>query len=174
MAASKTRDILSTALIFIHPELFQETGSAAPGFAAFVSSVIESGVSPSEMPGIRSRLRKSASNPYDCLSPALMDVIATHAAHRGQSGLNPQSRSAGDAITIGARSGVRQLASIRIWLRANESTPRTPLGRFAECFVKVSTSVYFFRLQAVKRLFEQEHAFDTSIDCCRVFLSGRT
>ena len=33
-------------LDFIHPELFQEAGSAAPGFAAFVSSVIESGVKP--------------------------------------------------------------------------------------------------------------------------------
>jgi S-(hydroxymethyl)glutathione synthase len=67
-------------LDFIHPELFQETGSAAPGFAAFVSSVIESGVSPSEMPGIRSRLKEVGLEPYDCLSPALMDVIATHVA----------------------------------------------------------------------------------------------
>ena len=33
-------------LDFIHPELFQESGSAAPGFAAFVSSIIESGVKP--------------------------------------------------------------------------------------------------------------------------------
>jgi len=69
MAASKTRDILSTALISSTPELFQETGSAAPGFAAFVSSVIESGVSPSEMPGIRSRLKEVGLEPYDCLSP---------------------------------------------------------------------------------------------------------
>jgi hypothetical protein len=28
---------------FIHPELFDEKGWAAPGFAAFVSSVIEGG-----------------------------------------------------------------------------------------------------------------------------------
>ena len=67
-------------LDFIHPELFQETGSAAPGFAAFVSSVIESGVSPSEMDGIRSRLKELGLEPYDCLSPALMDAIATHVA----------------------------------------------------------------------------------------------
>jgi S-(hydroxymethyl)glutathione synthase len=67
-------------LDFIHPELFQEQGSAAPGFAAFVSSVIESGVSPSEMPAIRSRLKELGLEPYDCLSPALMDVIATHVA----------------------------------------------------------------------------------------------
>jgi S-(hydroxymethyl)glutathione synthase len=67
-------------LDFIHPELFQEAGSAAPGFAAFVSSVIESGVKPDEMPGIRSRLKELGLEPYDCLSPALMDAIATHVA----------------------------------------------------------------------------------------------
>ena len=65
-------------LDFIHPELFTEGGSAAPGFAAFVSSVIESGVNPSEMGGIRSRLKELGLEPYDCLSPALMDAIATH------------------------------------------------------------------------------------------------
>jgi S-(hydroxymethyl)glutathione synthase len=67
-------------LDFIHPELFQEAGSAAPGFAAFVSSVIEAGVAPSEMSGIRSRLTELGLEPYDCLSPALMDAIATHVA----------------------------------------------------------------------------------------------
>ena len=55
-------------LDFIHPELFQEGGSAAPGFAAFVSSVIESGVKPYEMDGIRSRLKELGLEPYDCLS----------------------------------------------------------------------------------------------------------
>jgi S-(hydroxymethyl)glutathione synthase len=64
-------------LDLIHPELFQELGSAAPEFAAFVSSVIESGVKPEEMPGIRSRLKELGLEPYDCLSPALMDAIAT-------------------------------------------------------------------------------------------------
>lgn len=67
-------------LDFIHPELFEETGSAAPGFAAFVSSVIESGVKPGDMGGIRSRLKELGLEPYDCLSPALMDAIATHVA----------------------------------------------------------------------------------------------
>jgi S-(hydroxymethyl)glutathione synthase len=67
-------------LDFIHPELFTETGSAAPQFAAFVSSVIESGVDPSQMPGIRSRLKELGLEPYDCLSPVLMDAIATHVA----------------------------------------------------------------------------------------------
>jgi S-(hydroxymethyl)glutathione synthase len=67
-------------LDFIHPELFTEGGWAAPGFAAFASSVIESGVDPSEMPAIRSRLKELGLEPYDCLSPALMDHIATHVA----------------------------------------------------------------------------------------------
>jgi S-(hydroxymethyl)glutathione synthase len=67
-------------LDFIHPELFIEGGSAAPGFAAFVSSVIESGVKAEDMPGIRSRLKELGLEPYDCLSPALMDAIASHVA----------------------------------------------------------------------------------------------
>ena len=67
-------------LDFIHPELFQETGWAAPGFAAFVSSVIESGVKPADMGTIRSRLKELGLEPYDALSPALMDAIATHVA----------------------------------------------------------------------------------------------
>ena len=67
-------------LDFIHPELFQEAGSAAPGFAAFVSSVLESGVQPGEMDGIRARLKELGLEPYDCLSPALMDAISSHVA----------------------------------------------------------------------------------------------
>jgi S-(hydroxymethyl)glutathione synthase len=67
-------------LAFIHPELFEEEGSAAPTFAAFVSSVIESGVDPSEMTGIRARLRELGLEPYDCLSPVLMDAMAAHEA----------------------------------------------------------------------------------------------
>jgi len=67
-------------LDFIHPELFQEQGSQAPQFAAFVSSVIESGVKPEQMAGVRSRLKEIGLEPYDCLSPTLMDAIATHVA----------------------------------------------------------------------------------------------
>lgn len=67
-------------LSFIHPELFVEPGAPPPEFAAFVSSVIEGGVDPSQMAGIRARLRELGLEPYDCLSPALMDVLATFAA----------------------------------------------------------------------------------------------
>ena len=69
-------------LDFIHPERFSEQGAAAPQFAAFVSSVIESGVAPDQMDGIRARLRELGLEPYDCLSPALMDYLATYAARK--------------------------------------------------------------------------------------------
>ena len=69
-------------LDFVHTELSGESGWSAPEFAAFVSSVIESGVDPSRMDGIRSRLRELGLEPYDALSPPLMDAIATHVAKR--------------------------------------------------------------------------------------------
>jgi S-(hydroxymethyl)glutathione synthase len=65
---------------FVHPELMQEQGWSAPEFAAFVSSIIESGTNPDQMPAVRSRLKELGLEPYDCLSPALMDAIATHTA----------------------------------------------------------------------------------------------
>ena len=67
-------------LDFIHTELSKESGWAAPEFAAFVSSVIEPGVSPDEMDGIRARLSELDLEPYDCLLPTLMDALATYAA----------------------------------------------------------------------------------------------
>lgn len=69
-------------LDFVHTELSSEDGWSAPEFAAFVSSVIESGVDASEMDAIRSRLRELGLEPYDALSPPLMDAIATHVAKR--------------------------------------------------------------------------------------------
>src|ERR1700752_3127883 len=58
-------------LDFVHPELFIESGSQAPQFAAFVSSVIESGVNPEQMDAIRGRMKELGLEPYDCLSPPL-------------------------------------------------------------------------------------------------------
>jgi len=65
---------------FIHTELSPEQGWSAPEFAAFVSSIIESGYPPDQMPAVRSRLKELGLEPYDCLSPGLMDAIATHLA----------------------------------------------------------------------------------------------
>ena len=67
-------------LDFVHTELSDQEGWAAPEFAAFVSSIIESGAKPENMGQVRSRLKELGLEPYDCLSPPLMDAIATHTA----------------------------------------------------------------------------------------------
>ena len=67
-------------LDFVHTELSDQDGWSAPEFAAFCSSIIESGVNPAKMDGIRARLKELGLEPYDCLSPPLMDAIATHVA----------------------------------------------------------------------------------------------
>ena len=65
-------------LDFIHTELSSDSGWSPPEFAAFVSSIIESGTLPEHMDGIRSQLKTLGLEPYDCLSPTLMDAIASH------------------------------------------------------------------------------------------------
>jgi S-(hydroxymethyl)glutathione synthase len=68
-------------LTFVHVELSKDKGWAAPEFAAFVSSVIEAGgAKPEQMAAVRARLKELKLEPYDCLSPPLMDALATHAA----------------------------------------------------------------------------------------------
>ena len=67
-------------LDFIHSELSPDQGWSPPEFAAFVSSIIESGANPANMGAVRVRLKELRLEPYDCLSPAIMDLIATHTA----------------------------------------------------------------------------------------------
>jgi S-(hydroxymethyl)glutathione synthase len=67
-------------LDFVHTELSPQSGWSAPEFAAFVSSIIESGADPAQMGAVRARLKGLGLEPYDCLSPPLMDAIATHLA----------------------------------------------------------------------------------------------
>ncbi|MFA6229177.1 MAG: S-(hydroxymethyl)glutathione synthase [Rhodanobacter sp.] len=67
-------------LDFVHTELSAEEGWSAPIFGAFVSSIIETGANPANMGAVRGRLNELGLPPYDCLSPALMDAIATHVA----------------------------------------------------------------------------------------------
>lgn len=69
-------------LRFIHPELFDNGNWPEPGFVAFVFSVIEGGVDPSEMDGIGAKLKDVGLDPYDRLSPALMDYLATWTAKK--------------------------------------------------------------------------------------------
>ena len=65
---------------FIHTELSAQKGWDGPGFAAFCSSVIESGTPPSQMDAVRKTISDKGLATYDCLNPPLMDAIATHAA----------------------------------------------------------------------------------------------
>jgi S-(hydroxymethyl)glutathione synthase len=65
---------------FIHTELSSDPGWAPPGFAAFVSSIIEAGADPDKMGAVRAQLKQLGLEPYDCLSPPLMDFIATSVA----------------------------------------------------------------------------------------------
>ena len=67
-------------LDFIHVELSKEQGWQEPQFAAFVSSIIEQGFDPNKMDQVRSRFKDLGLETYDCLSPALMDAIATYTA----------------------------------------------------------------------------------------------
>jgi S-(hydroxymethyl)glutathione synthase len=74
------RDHAFKGLVFIHTELSREQGWAPPEFAAFVSSIIESGFHPEGMSAVRARLEQLGLEPYDCLSPGLMDYVATYNA----------------------------------------------------------------------------------------------
>jgi len=67
-------------LDFIHTELSDDDGWAPPEFAAFVSSIIESGADPADMGDVRATLTHLGLPPFDCLSPPLMDAIATNGA----------------------------------------------------------------------------------------------
>lgn len=76
----ENKDHAFHGLDFIHTELSKDAGWEGPGFAAFVSSIIESGAPPSKMADVRKTLRDKGLEPYDCLSPPLMDLLAAHAA----------------------------------------------------------------------------------------------
>lgn len=67
-------------LDFIHTELSPDAGWSPVEFAAFVSSIIETGADPANMAAVRGALAAIGLPFYDCLSPALMDAIATHTA----------------------------------------------------------------------------------------------
>ena len=65
-------------LAFVHPELSADRIAGKPEFAGFVSSVIETGTSASEMEAIRAELVASNIPSYDAFSPEIMDIIAYH------------------------------------------------------------------------------------------------
>ena len=67
-------------LSFVHTELSADKGWQPPQFAAFVSSIIESGFDLKKMGGLRKQIKALGLEPYDCLAPGLMDALATQAA----------------------------------------------------------------------------------------------
>ena len=67
-------------LDFVHTELSDDAGWAPAEFAGFVSSIIESGADPANMDAVRAKIKEIGLESYDCLSPPIMDLLATHAA----------------------------------------------------------------------------------------------
>jgi len=76
------KDHAFKGLDFVHVELSDEKGWQEPQFAAFVSSIIEQGFPPDKMDEVRSKLKSIGLEPYDALSPPLMDALATFAAKK--------------------------------------------------------------------------------------------
>lgn len=77
MLAPVADDQAFSGATYIHPERFEEPGWPAPTYAAYVSSIIDTGFDPKEMKNVRSRLHKAGLDTYDCLSPELMDHVAS-------------------------------------------------------------------------------------------------
>ncbi|KAJ9150244.1 Glutathione-dependent formaldehyde-activating, GFA [Pleurostoma richardsiae] len=76
------KDHAFKGLDFVHVELSGDRGWQEPQFAAFVSSIIEQGYNPKRMDEVRSKLKSVGLETYDCLSPPLMDLLATHTAQK--------------------------------------------------------------------------------------------
>jgi S-(hydroxymethyl)glutathione synthase len=76
----ENKDHAFYGLDFVHTELSSEQGWTEPQFAAFVSSIIEQGFDPAKMGEVRGRFKEVGLQSYDCLSPPLMDALATQVA----------------------------------------------------------------------------------------------
>ncbi|ETI20170.1 S-(hydroxymethyl)glutathione synthase [Cladophialophora carrionii CBS 160.54] len=76
------KDHAFKGLSFVHVELSDDKGWQEPQFAAFVSSLIEQGYPPEKMGEVRQKLKDIGLEPYDALSPPLMDALATYAAEK--------------------------------------------------------------------------------------------
>src|SRR5690606_12602608 len=98
-------------LDFVHPELSTDDGWAPPTFAAYVSSIIESGFDPSRMDEVRNRLRELGLPPYDVLSPELMDLISTHKARHMAAALNTTCSARAASESAGRPAAARPASS---------------------------------------------------------------
>ncbi|TGQ63481.1 MAG: glutathione-dependent formaldehyde-activating protein [Mesorhizobium sp.] len=65
-------------LEFVHPELATDGYQPKIEFAAFVSSLVETGTPATGMASVRAALGHAAISAYDAFSPELMDIIAWH------------------------------------------------------------------------------------------------
>ncbi|MBR0751574.1 SRPBCC family protein [Bradyrhizobium jicamae] len=65
-------------LEFVHPELATDGHQPKIEFAAFVSSLVETGTPPTSMASVRNELGRARIPAYDAFSPELMDIIAWH------------------------------------------------------------------------------------------------
>ena len=71
-------------LDFVHVELSTDKGWQEPQFAAFVSSIIEQGFDPKGMGEVRAKFENLGLSTYDCLSPPLMDDMASWTAQQAK------------------------------------------------------------------------------------------
>ena len=69
-------------LALVHPDRSEAVGWALPEFASYCSSLIEAGTRPNRMSAIRARIEELGLVPHDCLSPELMDRLATQRARQ--------------------------------------------------------------------------------------------
>jgi S-(hydroxymethyl)glutathione synthase len=65
-------------LAFVHPELAKDRQAPLPEFAGFVSSLVESGLSPTVTHAVRTRLAHAGIPTFDQFSPEIMDLVAWH------------------------------------------------------------------------------------------------
>ena len=73
-------------LEFVHPELATDAHQPKIEFAAFVSSLVETGTPATHMVSVRETLAKAGIPAYDAFSPELMDIIAWHKVKLAKAG----------------------------------------------------------------------------------------
>jgi S-(hydroxymethyl)glutathione synthase len=119
-------------LDFIHTELSSQQDWSAPEFAAFCSSIIESGFDPERMEEVRARLRELGLHPYDVLSPDLMDAISTHKAQAAAAAPSTASAaSSASAAPASSASSAQPTASASPRAEAATAPPRQEGGLMA-------------------------------------------
>lgn len=81
------KDHAFKGLDFVHVELSSDRGWQEPQFAAFVSSIIETGFDPEGITAVRERLHSIGLETYDVLAPGLMDALSTFTYKKNQAAL---------------------------------------------------------------------------------------